>query len=133
MGLWAIAGVGQSLLDLSAQTLIADRVSVELQGRVYGAHFAWSHLWWVFAYPIAGSLAQSAPQHYFLISGAIALGLLVLIAILSKLFPAYHQGLWHEHSHEHDGTVIENHEHHHSFASPLEHEHFHFHLTDHSG
>ncbi len=136
MALWAIAGVGQSLIDLSAQTLIADRISVELQGRVYGAHFAWSHLWWVLAYPIAGALAQSAPQHYFSISGAIALALLILIAILSKLFPAQPQGFWHEHSHEHvddhDSIAIESHEHQHSFVNTLPHDHFHFHVTEHS-
>ena len=52
--LWAIAGIGQTLVNVPTQTLIADspeerlcqRVAVEVQGRVYGAHFAWSHLWW---------------------------------------------------------------------------------------
>ncbi len=132
MVLWAIAGIGQSMIDLSAQTLIADRISVELQGRVYGAHFAWSHLWWVVAYPIAGGLAQSSPQHYFLISGAIALGLLIFIAILAKFFPAQSPGFWHEHSHEHGSSAVESHDHQHSLTHSLQHDHFHFHLTDHS-
>ena len=132
MGLWTIAGMGQSVIDLSAQTLIADRVSVELQGRVYGAHFAWSHLWWVLSYPIAGGLAQSVSQHYFLISGAIALGIMILIAILSKLFPASHQGVWHEHSHQHTNILTENHDHQHSLGDTAQHNHFHFHLIEHS-
>lgn len=38
--LWAIAGIGQTLVNVPTQTLIADRVAVEVQGRVYGAHFA---------------------------------------------------------------------------------------------
>jgi MFS transporter, NRE family, putaive nickel resistance protein len=47
--LWAIAGIGQVFVNLPTQTLIADRTPANLQGRVYGAHFAWSHLWWAFA------------------------------------------------------------------------------------
>ncbi|MBE9019613.1 MFS transporter, partial [Chroococcidiopsidales cyanobacterium LEGE 13417] len=45
MMLWAVAGAGQNLVDLPTQTLIADRIPTAIQGRVYGAHFAWSHLW----------------------------------------------------------------------------------------
>lgn len=42
--LWIIAGAGQSLVNLPTQMLIADRIPTSVQGRVYGAHFAWSHL-----------------------------------------------------------------------------------------
>jgi len=49
MVLWLIAGAGQTCVNVSAQTLIADRTPTDAQGRVYGAQFAWSHLWWVFA------------------------------------------------------------------------------------
>jgi MFS transporter, NRE family, putaive nickel resistance protein len=129
MGLWAMAGVGQSLMDISMQLLIADRISVELQGRVYGAHFAWSHLWWVLAYPIAGGLAQSRQQPYFWISGMIAFGLMITIAIVAKLFPASPQGFWHEHFHEH--FPANSHEHQHSSDHDLEHYHYHFHGTEH--
>ena len=130
MGLWAIAGMGQSAIDLSAQTLIADRISVELQGRVYGAHFAWSHLWWALAYPIAGVLSQSR-QPYFLMSGLISLGLLMVIALIAKQFPPQHQGVWHEHSHSHDLQAPQNHGHSHVAQSSLHH-HYHFHSIEHS-
>ena len=128
MALWAIAGMGQSMVDLSTQVLIADRISVELQGRVYGAHFAWSHLWWVMAYPIAGLLSQSASQSYFLISGAIGLVSLVALGLIAHYFPSSHQGFWHEHDHSHS----EDHVHAHSSDRALDHSHYHFHLVEHS-
>lgn len=66
--LWAIAGVGQTLVNVPTQTLIADRVAVEVQGRVYGAHFAWSHLWWAIAYPLAGWMGSHFPTYNFFFS-----------------------------------------------------------------
>ena len=101
MALWAIAGMGQSIVDLSTQTLIADRVSVELQGRVYGAHFAWSHLWWVIAYPLAGLSQHLYPQQYFAFSGAIGVCSIGVLGIVIGLFPAENRGQWHEHLHHH--------------------------------
>ncbi len=136
MALWAIAGVGQSLLELSMQTLMADRISVELQGRVYGAQFAWSHLWWMLAYPIAGSLAQSPQQPYFSISSAIGFLLLITIVLIIKIFPTSHQGFWHEHSHVHHSEQPDEHTHGHSSAHSSHavhhHHHFHFHPVVHS-
>jgi MFS transporter, NRE family, putaive nickel resistance protein len=120
--LWTIAGIGQTLVNLPAQTLIADRVAVEIQGRVYGAHFAWSHLWWALAYPLAGGLGRF-PDH-FLWSGLLGL---VLLAIGYGVYRPqqlvqYRSGLWHEHEHSHQG------EHHHSHPVNLaSHSHLHFH------
>ena len=132
MALWAIAGMGQSVIDLSTQMLIADRISVELQGRVYGAHFAWSHLWWVMAYPIAGLLSQSASQSYFLVSGTIGLVALAALRIIANYFPSGHQRFWHEHDHSHS----EHHVHAHlSDRLPdhsTDHSHYHFHVAEHS-
>jgi MFS transporter, NRE family, putaive nickel resistance protein len=54
LALWLLAGAGQNWVNLPTQALIADRTPLEIQGRVYGAHFAWSHLWWALAYPLAG-------------------------------------------------------------------------------
>lgn len=78
MVLWFVAGVGQNWVNLPTQTLIADRTSEAFQGRVYGAHFAWSHLWWAFAYPLAGYLGSAYPERSFLYGGLIALALLVV-------------------------------------------------------
>ncbi len=93
MALWLVAGVGESWINVPTQTLIADAIPAEWQGRVYGAHFAWSHLWWAIAYPLAGWL-ESHPRgwfshqdhsHAFLWGGLIGLGVLVIVQLV--LFP----------------------------------------------
>jgi MFS transporter, NRE family, putaive nickel resistance protein len=126
--LWAIAGVGQTLVNVPTQTLIADRVDVAIQGRVYGAHFAWSHLWWVFAYPIAGWIGSHAPTHNFLYSSLLGLVLLIVVYIVLQPRQLTHTeiGLWHEHAHRHNA----NHHHHHKpSANQNSHSHLHFHAT----
>jgi MFS transporter, NRE family, putaive nickel resistance protein len=81
MGLWLVAGAGESLVNVPTQTLLADLIAPNLQGRVYGAHFAWSHLWWVMAYPLAGWLGQQGSANIatpprFLVGGLLGLGML---------------------------------------------------------
>jgi MFS transporter, NRE family, putaive nickel resistance protein len=124
--LWAIAGMGQTLVNVSTQTLIADRVAVELQGRVYGAHFAWSHLWWAFAYPLAGWMGSAIPSGYFFYSSLLGIVLLALTwVILGSPLATSLGGWWHEHEHSHEGT----HEHGHGgYGSGTGvHRHLHFH------
>jgi len=60
-------------------TLLAERTPHRLQGRVYGAHFAWSHLWWLGAYPLAGWLGTVFAGSSFLVGGAISLVLLAFV------------------------------------------------------
>jgi MFS transporter, NRE family, putaive nickel resistance protein len=81
MCLWLLAGTGESLVNVPTQTLLADLIAPNLQGRVYGAHFAWSHLWWVMAYPLAGWLGQQGSTNIatpprFLVGGLLGLGVL---------------------------------------------------------
>jgi MFS transporter, NRE family, putaive nickel resistance protein len=104
IGLWAIAGCGQSLISLSLQTLIADRTPTEFQGRVYGAHFAWSHLWWAGAYPLAGWLGTTVPDRTFLYGSFVGIGLLSIVWLLLSpdRFVHTHAELWHTHAHSHD-------------------------------
>jgi NRE family putative nickel resistance protein-like MFS transporter len=104
ISLWAIAGFGQSLINLSVQTLIADRTPTELQGRVYGAHFAWSHLWWAGAYPLAGWLGTTFPDRTFLFGSLIGLALLTIVQLLLSpdRFAHTHAEFWHVHPHSHD-------------------------------
>ncbi|MEM9804586.1 MAG: MFS transporter [Cyanobacteria bacterium P01_D01_bin.56] len=124
--LWAVAGIGQTLVNVPTQTLIADRVAVEAQGRVYGAHFAWSHLWWALAYPLAGWLGTTLPSHNFFFSSLLGLGLLTVLYVvcqpqqLANLEP----GLWHEHTHDHH-----HHAHHRrsGVVNQRAHTHLHFH------
>jgi MFS transporter, NRE family, putaive nickel resistance protein len=80
--LWFVAGAGQNWVNLPTQTLIADRTPEAFHGRVYGAHFAWSHLWWAFSYPLAGWLGSTYPERSFLYGGLIALALLVVTYVL---------------------------------------------------
>jgi MFS transporter, NRE family, putaive nickel resistance protein len=128
MFLWSIAGFGQSIITLSMQTLIADRTPTNLQGRVYGAYFAWSHLWWVGAYPLAGWLGSTFPDQTFLYGSLIGLGLLIVVHSLLKpdLFTHTHPEFSHIHPHHH------NLQHHHEHLidvdgnqSPHQHPHIH--------
>lgn len=102
--LWAIAGCGQSLINLSLQTLIADRTPTNMQGRVYGAHFAWSHLWWAGAYPLAGWLGTTFPDRTFLYGSFIGLALLAIVQTLlaPDRFSHTHPEFSHTHPHECD-------------------------------
>jgi MFS transporter, NRE family, putaive nickel resistance protein len=126
LALWAVAGAGQTLVNVPTQALIADRVAVEVQGRVYGAHFAWSHLWWAFSYPLAGLLGNKLPTHNFFSSGLVGFALLFFIYLTLnplKLIKSK-DGLWHEHPHSDED---EHHMHEHSLSMNNSHNHLHFH------
>ncbi|WP_055073775.1 MFS transporter [Pseudanabaena sp. 'Roaring Creek'] len=134
--LWAIAGMGQVFVNLPTQTLIADQIPANLQGRVYGAHFAWSHLWWAIAYPIAGWLGSQGNTS-FLYGSLIGFALLSVVQILlsPKTHEHQHEYLWHEHKHTHDPhhehdhpedmLLTEPHTHTHEH-SPTKHRHAHY-------
>jgi len=129
MLLWAIAGMGQVLVNLPTQTLIADQIPPNLQGRVYGAHFAWSHLWWAVSYPIAGWLGSQGNTS-FLYGSLIGFALLAVVQILlsPKTHEHQHEYFWHEHEHTHDP----HHQHEHTTEGILEpHTHSHEHLPMH--
>lgn len=126
--LWSIAGFGQSLINLSMQTLIADRTPTDIQGRVYGAHFAWSHLWWAGAYPLAGWLGSTLPGQTFLDGSLIGLALLAIVHLVltPDRFAHTHAEFWHLHQHHHDT----NHQHEHltiAETEAVEHQHPHVH------
>lgn len=83
MVLWVIAGLGQSLAEMPSETLIAENISIENQGKVYGSHFAFSHLWWAIAYPVAGFMGSVLPERGFFYGGLITI-VLAGIAILFR-------------------------------------------------
>ncbi|WP_019012034.1 MFS transporter [Deinococcus aquatilis] len=83
LAFWLVAGIGQNWVNLPAETLLAERTEEAAQGRVYGAHFAWSHLWYALAYPLAGFLGTRFPERSFLYGGLLALVLLAFIWITS--------------------------------------------------
>lgn len=79
--LWLFAGLGQSLAEMPSETLIAETIDSENQGKVYGSHFAFSHLWWAIAYPIAGFFGSNYPTSEFFYAGIFA-SILGIITIL---------------------------------------------------
>lgn len=83
MCLWLFAGLGQSLAEMPSETLIAENIASENQGKVYGSHFAFSHLWWAISYPIAGFLGANFSKQGFLYGGVITLTFAV-VALLFK-------------------------------------------------
>lgn len=84
MALWVLAGVGQNWVNLPTETLLAERTEEHAQGRVYGAHFAWSHFWWAFTYPLASLLGARFPDQTFLIGGLIAVAVMVVVVASSR-------------------------------------------------
>jgi NRE family putative nickel resistance protein-like MFS transporter len=80
--LWLIAGFAQTLAEMPSQILIAEKIPKEEHGKVYGAHFAWSHLWWAFAYPIAGFTGTHFQNKEFLIGAVISIVLFILITLI---------------------------------------------------
>ncbi len=108
--LWLCAGIGKNAIDLPIQIAIGDRISKQQQGRVYAAHFAWSHLWWGIAYPLAGWLGTEHRQWMFPIAGSIGLFILIIIQLvmMQGATEHEHESVSHTHSHTHDRS------HHHS-------------------
>ena len=84
MVLWLFAGLGQSLAEMPSETLIAENIESENQGKLYGSHFAFSHLWWVIAYPIAGFIGTKFPQKEFLYGGLMTLFCTVIAFVVFK-------------------------------------------------
>jgi NRE family putative nickel resistance protein-like MFS transporter len=74
-----MAGLGQSFASMPSQILIAENISLNQQGKAYGSHFAWSHLWWAIGYPIAGFTGIYLSGYNFVTGGLLALGLLTTI------------------------------------------------------
>lgn len=131
--LWLVAGAGQSLVNLPAQTLIADRIPTDIQGRVYGAHFAWSHLWWAFSYPLAGWMGSHLSGQTFLYGSLI--GLVLLVAIQFMLKPQssspVHAANGFSHKHKHTHGEVHQHEHSLDTFTHQPHSHLHFHTAPH--
>lgn len=77
--LWLIAGFAQTLSEMPSQVLIADKIKKEEHGKVYGAQFAWSHLWWAFAYPLAGFTGSHFPKNTFLLGAGLSACIFLLV------------------------------------------------------
>lgn len=84
--LWVISGLGISFADMPSQILIAENVRPEQQGKAYGSHFAWTHVWWATGYIIAGITGTYFKSSCFLAGGVMALVFLFILLISSKGF-----------------------------------------------
>ncbi|WP_018622815.1 MFS transporter [Spirosoma luteum] len=84
LGLWVLAGLGQSLAEIPSETLIGEQIERSQQGKVFGSHFAFSHLWWAIAYPIAGFTGSQFPGQNFLYGGLLTLGLLMAALVVFR-------------------------------------------------
>ncbi|MBC7654695.1 MAG: MFS transporter [Oligoflexus sp.] len=82
--LWVFAGLGQSLAEIPSETLIGENIPDTEQGKVYGSHFAFSHLWWAIAYPLAGFLGSHYPNQDFLYGGILTICLAITVIFLSR-------------------------------------------------
>jgi MFS transporter, NRE family, putaive nickel resistance protein len=102
--LWTIAGIGQNSINLTTQIAIGDRIPKQQHGKVYAAHFAWSHLWWGIAYPLAGWFGTEYPEWMFPLTGGGGLLVLIIVQIcLSQGATEHeHSSLSHTHEHTHD-------------------------------
>jgi MFS transporter, NRE family, putaive nickel resistance protein len=134
--LWVWIGIGKNAIDLPTQIAIGERMPQHQQGQVYAAHFAWSHLWWGIAYPVAGWLGTNYAEWMFTI--ASGMGLLILVLAQLRLAPSAtahtHPAVDHRHSHQYDrwhqhsssaGLHVQAHHH-----PSIEHSHFYW-LNDH--
>lgn len=84
--LWVVAGLGISYTDMPSQILIAENISHELQGKAYGSHFAWTHVWWAVGYMLAGLAGTFFREYDFLTGGLLALMFLFIFIITSKKY-----------------------------------------------
>ena len=84
LGLWLLAGLGQSLAEMPSETLIAENIEAADQGKVYGSHFAVSHVWWAITYPVAGFLGSRFPQKDFLYGGLLTLAIAFAAMLIFK-------------------------------------------------
>jgi MFS transporter, NRE family, putaive nickel resistance protein len=130
MILWFLAGIGKNSIDLPTQIAIGERIPKQQQGQVYAAHFAWSHLWWGLAYPLAGWLGTEHPEWMFAIAGSIGLVILIIVQLSFALAATTHEhdAVSHAHSHTHDRSHQHSDEsgfHAHAHHHPsIEHTHF---------
>ena len=125
--LWFGAGIGKNTIDLPTQIAIGERIPKQQQGQVYAAHFAWSHLWWGIAYPLAGWLGIEHQEWMFPIAGSVGLSLLIIIQLFLFQGATEHEHEFIEHVHNHTHEDLHHHSHHEGEFSRSIHTHSHHH------
>lgn len=79
--LWIVAGLGLSYAEMPSQILIAENIPKDQQGKAYGSHFAWTHVWWAIGYSFAGITGTYMKGHEFLAGGLLSVLFTMLLII----------------------------------------------------
>lgn len=94
IALWLLNGSGQALVAIPSSALLAEHTFAEERGRVYAAHFALTHAFWLIAYPAVGhATSRWGPAVTFTSAGAACFVIVVA---------AYFSGRGTVRSHGHD-------------------------------
>lgn len=82
--LWILNGAGQALIAIPSTTLLAEHTSEKERGRVYAAHFALTHAFWLITYPAIGhGVSRFGAPIVFTAAGTVCL-IVTLIAVRLK-------------------------------------------------
>jgi NRE family putative nickel resistance protein-like MFS transporter len=83
LAMWLFNGAGQALVAIPSSALLADHTSEDERGRVYAAHFALTHAFWLIAYPAIGHSVErwGAPRTFTL--AAIACAIITVAAAVN--------------------------------------------------
>ena len=81
--MWLLNGAGQALVAIPSSALLADHTADDERGRVYAAHFALTHAFWLIAYPAVGHSVErwGAPLSFSF--AAVACAIVTILAALS--------------------------------------------------
>jgi NRE family putative nickel resistance protein-like MFS transporter len=83
LAMWFLIGAGEALVAIPSSALLADHTAEHERGRVYAAHFALTHAFWLVAYPAVGhSVERWGAPHTFSLA-AVACGLVTIVAMLT--------------------------------------------------
>jgi MFS transporter, NRE family, putaive nickel resistance protein len=80
--LWMLNGAGQALIAIPSSTLLAEHTIEGERGRAYAAHFALTHLFWLFSYPAIGHAAAKWGSPLTFTGAAVVCLFVTVIAIL---------------------------------------------------
>lgn len=111
MGLWAIIGIGISLIMTPSGLLLRRSSHAEDRPALFAAQFALSHACWLLAYPTAGWLGPviGLPSTFVVLAGGVVLGCAVAWMVWPSHDPAV---IEHEHdevTHTHGDPDEEHH------------------------
>jgi NRE family putative nickel resistance protein-like MFS transporter len=83
LAMWFVNGAGQALVAIPSSALLAEHTSEDERGRVYAAHFALTHAFWLLAYPGVGHAIERFGAPVAFSVAALACGVVTVLAALS--------------------------------------------------